>query len=165
MTRLELTPIQPADRAALQRWFATVSDESRYARFLGSVKELSTSQWQYLTTVDGHDHVAYLARCQGAIAGVARWIRIPEEPDLAEVAFLIGDEFQRRGVGTRLCARLVEAAREHGVRRFRAYVLPDNRGIRRLLGGPAFEQVRDTGGVIDVRIRDAAGDRAIAAAG
>jgi RimJ/RimL family protein N-acetyltransferase len=147
-------PIRAEDQPALQRWFATVSPESRYARFLGFVTELSPKQWSYLTEVDGHDHVAYLAWHEGRIAGVARWIRYPEEPDLAEVAFLVGDDVQRRGIGTRLCAQLVDAARDHGVRRFRAYVLPHNLGIRRLLGAPAFERIHDSGGVIEVTIRD-----------
>lgn len=153
--RIELREISPADRPALERWFATVSPESRYARFHGVVSELSPKQWQYLTEVDGHDHVAYVARRDGRILGVGRWIRFSDEPDLAEIAFLVGDDFQRQGVGSRLCARLIEAARAHGVRRFRGYVLPYNRGIRRLLAAPELERLRDTGRLIDVQIRDA----------
>src|SRR3954470_15786676 len=72
---VDIRPIRPDDRPALERWFATVSPESRYARFLGFVTELSPGQWRYLTEVDGRDHVAYLAWYQGRIAGVARWIR------------------------------------------------------------------------------------------
>jgi RimJ/RimL family protein N-acetyltransferase len=151
---LHVRPIRPDDQPALERWFATVSPESRYARFLGFVTELSPRQWSYLTQVDGHNHVAFVAWCDGALAGVARWIRLEEEPEVAEVAFLIGDALQRRGIGTALCAQLVAAARDHGVRRFRAHVLPYNQGIRKLLAAPAFRRVRDSGNVIDVSIRD-----------
>lgn len=144
--------IRPDDQPALQRWFATISPESRYARFLGYVTQLSSKQWSYLTHVDGHNHVAYLAWRDGQLAGVGRWIRLEEDPELAEIAFLVGDEHQRTGIGTRLCAQLVEAARTRGVRRFRAHVLPRNSGIRRLLSAPAFERIADRGNVIDVRI-------------
>jgi len=155
--QVELRAIRPDDQPALQRWLATVSPESRYARFLGFVSDLSSKQWHYLTEVDGHDHVAFVARCDGKIAGVARWIRFADEPDLAEIAFLVGDDLQRKGIGTLLCARLVAAARANGIRRFRGYVLPHNRGIRRLLAAPMFERLADTGRSIDVRIRDEAG--------
>jgi acetyltransferase len=151
---VELRPIRPEDQPALQRWLATVSPESRYARFLGYVSDLSAPQWRYLTSVDGHDHVAFVARRGGEIAGVGRWIRFADEPEVAEIAFLIGDRFQRQGIGRRLCARLIEEARAHGVRQFRGYVLPHNRGIRRLLAAPALERLRDSGRVIDVKIRD-----------
>lgn len=152
---VEIRPLRPEDRSELQRWFATVSMESRYARFLGYVTELTPAQWRYLTEVDGHDHVAFLAFFEGRLAGVARWIREVEEPDTAEIAFLIGDDLQRRGIGARLCARLVDAAHAHGVQRFRAYVMPDNRGIRRLLAAPAFEGMRDRGGLVEVALRRA----------
>lgn len=150
---LDIRPLRPDDRPELQRWFATVSMESRYARFLGYVTELTPAQWKYLTEVDGHDHVAFVAFFEGRLAGVARWIREAEAPDTAEVAFLIGDDVQRRGIGAKLCAHLVDAARAHGIRRFRAYVMPDNRGIRRLLAAPAFEAMRDRGGLVEVALR------------
>lgn len=155
-TGVEVKAIRPDDQAALRRWFATVSPESRYARFLGFVSELSAKQWRYLTEVDGHDHVALVAWRGGEVAGVGRWIRFEDDPGLAEIAFLVGDDVQRTGIGTLLCARLVDAARAHGVERFRGYVLPHNRGIRRLLAAPMFERIRDTGRLIDVKIRDAA---------
>jgi RimJ/RimL family protein N-acetyltransferase len=151
---LVVRAICPDDQPALKRWFARISPESRYARFLSHVTELSPKQWSYLTAVDGHNHVAYVAMQGGQLAGVARWIRVADDPETAELAFLVGDEFQRTGIGTRLCARLVEAAREHGVRRFRAYVLTHNIGIRRLLDAPGFERLRSSGNTIEVRIRD-----------
>jgi acetyltransferase len=152
---LALAPIRPEDQPGLRSWLASVSPESRYARFLGYVTELSPKQWHYLTEVDGHDHAAFVARRAEEIAGVGRWIRFPEDPELAEIAFLIGDAHQRTGVGSALMDRLIEEARAHGVRRFRGYVLPHNRGIRRLLARPPLERLRDTGRLIDVQIRGA----------
>ena len=76
-------PLRPDDRPALERWFATVSMASRYARFLGFVTELSPQMWRYLTEIDRHDHVAFVAFYDGRLAGVGRWIR--EDPDTAEI--------------------------------------------------------------------------------
>lgn len=147
---LSLRAIQPEDLPALQQWFAKVSPEARYARFLGHVSELRPAQWRYLTRVDGHDHVALVAWLSGSVVGVGRWIRDPQEPRVAEIAFLVGDEHQRQGIGSRLRDALVAAARVREIDRLRAYVLPGNRGIRRLLlRGSGLEIVFDRGTLLE----------------
>jgi RimJ/RimL family protein N-acetyltransferase len=150
--------IEAADLEPLRRFFDGVSAESRYARFLGHIKDLSPAMWRYLTDIDGRDHVAYVA-CHGGpreIVGVGRWIRLANEPSTAEVALLIGDAHQRQGIGRALCGALIDAARERRVSRLRAFVLPDNRGIRRLLRGDGLRTVRDAGNVVDVELVEAA---------
>jgi RimJ/RimL family protein N-acetyltransferase len=150
--------IEAADLEPLRRFFDGVSAESRYARFLGHIRDLSPAMWRYLTHVDGQDHVAYVA-CQGGpreIVGVGRWIRLDNDPTTAEIAFLIGDAHQRQGIGRLLCAALIDAARGHEIRRLRAFVLPDNRGIRRLLRGDGLRPLRDVGNVVDVELVEAA---------
>jgi RimJ/RimL family protein N-acetyltransferase len=144
--------IAPEDLPALRRWFDGVSPEARYARFLGHISDLSPALWRYLTTVDGQDHVAYVAWLAGSIVGVGRWIRTADEPDLAEIAFLVGDAHQRRGVGGRLRDALIAAARARGIARFRAYVLPDNRAIRRLLTSAQLATTHDGGTTVDVAL-------------
>jgi hypothetical protein len=92
----------------------------------------------YLTEVDGIDHFALVAwvdsldlkREEGV--GVARFVRLPGEPEVAEAAVTVADDFQRRGLGTILLRALGEAAKERGIRRFRGEVLTTNEPMRRL---------------------------------
>ncbi len=80
--------------------------------------------------------------------GVARYIRLENDPTVAEVAVTVLDSHQGRGLGTLLLALLARSAREHGIETFRAYVLEDNTAMIRIvsdLGGSA-EPARHTDG-------------------
>ena len=94
---------------------------------------------RYLTHVDGHDHVALVATTRAADSdedrglGVGRFIRVHEEPTVAEVAITVRDDYQGKGLGSLLALTLARAARERGVRHFRGEVLADNAIVRRLL--------------------------------
>ena len=131
-TRVTLRHIRPADAAELQRAFSRLSPESRYRRFFGGVTHLTDETVRYLTEVDGRDHVAIVAtreapdlrREEGL--GVARFVRNRDEPTVAEAAVTVVDDMQRKGLGRALVMALAEAARERGVRTFRADVLADN---------------------------------------
>ena len=96
---------------------------------------LSETELRYLTEVDFTDHVAYVAvrpEAPGVLVGVARWVRLRDDPEVAEIAFVVADDLQRQGLGTILAETLAAAARERGVRRFVATMLPDNLGAHRL---------------------------------
>jgi RimJ/RimL family protein N-acetyltransferase/nucleotide-binding universal stress UspA family protein len=132
---LIIRPIAPEDRTLLRQGFAQLSDHSRYMRFQTPLQELSDEQLAYLTDVDHHDHEALIALASdGAdheIVGVARFVRV--NPDVAECAIVVADEWQGRGVGTELLDRLVERARDEDVARFTALVLAENREAVRML--------------------------------
>ncbi|HEX2414491.1 MAG TPA: GNAT family N-acetyltransferase [Thermoleophilaceae bacterium] len=132
---IEIRPIEPEDRDELAAGLRRLSPESRYRRFLAPTHELSDPELDYLTRVDHHDHEALVAQepDTGAGIGVARFIRIPEEPDKAEFAVAVADDWQGRGVGGALLARLSDRARAEGVRRFSAVILADNRPMLELL--------------------------------
>ncbi|MGZ4279026.1 MAG: N-acetyltransferase family protein [Solirubrobacteraceae bacterium] len=90
---------------------------------------------RYLTDVDFIDHHAVVAVHAGEprrLAGVARWVRDADDPTAAEMAILIADELQGRGLGTALGRLLVEGAVCHGVERFTATMLAENVAARRL---------------------------------
>src|SRR4051794_28702187 len=96
----------------------------------------TTGELRYLTEVDGHNHlalVALLADDPESIVAVARCVRLPEAPDTAEFAIVVGDAFQGRGPGTLLARELAAAARAAATRRFAATMLGDNDAIRRLM--------------------------------
>lgn len=129
---LVLRPIEPEDEPALRAAMAALSPESRYARFR-SVGTLSDAQWRYLTRVDGHDHVALVAVTHdGAIVGVARFVRQGRGARSAEIAFTVADAYQRRGLGHTMLEALLPMARARGIDMFVAYTAACNLGIARL---------------------------------
>lgn len=138
-TRVELRPIFPEDRDELRRAYRETSPNTRYLRFLGVMGDLSDAMLDYLVDVDQKDHIAIVAtvtsddlkRERGI--GVARFIRVVGEPEVAEAAVTVVDAMQRKGVGMLLVRELVRSAIAHGIRRLRADVLADNATMRAIL--------------------------------
>ena len=84
------------------------------------------------------------------VIGLGTWIRL-RDPSRAEVAFVVADEFQRRGIASRLLERLAAHARDAGIDRFVAQVLPENAAMLRVFGDTGFEvRRRYVGGVVEV---------------
>jgi GNAT superfamily N-acetyltransferase len=129
-----IRPIGPEDREALRAAFDRLSPESRYRRFLSPVDRLTENQLDYLTEIDHRDHEALVAvDPEGEGVGVARFVRLAAEPESAEVAVAVVDDWQGRGVGTALLTALTERERAESVRRFTATVLAENRDVVELL--------------------------------
>jgi acyl-CoA synthetase (NDP forming)/RimJ/RimL family protein N-acetyltransferase len=125
-----LRPIRPDDADRLRRFHARLSDETIYFRFFSLLRELSDKDVAKYTVVDHVDRVALVATVGHEIIGVVRYERV--SPDLAEVAFNIEDDYQGRGVGSVFLEHIAAAARERGVARFVADVLPNNRKMLRV---------------------------------
>lgn len=123
-----IRPIQPEDKELLADGFRRLSDLSRQRRFLTPATELSAEDLHYLTEVDHRRHEAMLAidPAEGRAVGSARYVQVPGDREIAEVAVAVVDDWQRRGVATALLGSLSERARENGVERFRAYVSSEN---------------------------------------
>src|SRR5690606_5870105 len=103
---------------------------SRYRRFFTAMDRLSDRQLAFFTEVDYHDHFAWVALAvdepgQPGIA-VARYIRLADDPEAADIALAVLDEYQGRGLGGLLLEALVEVALANGIRRFVGHVLADN---------------------------------------
>jgi GNAT superfamily N-acetyltransferase len=148
-------PIRPDDRDALHEAFLSLSEETRFRRFLRPVKELTGSELDYLTDVDHHDHEAVVAVDEaGEIVGVARYIRLADRPNEGEVAVTVRDEWQGRGVGTLVLRALIERARTEGVVAFTALCLASNRDMM-ILFDELGDGVRRTGaaqGAVELEI-------------
>jgi RimJ/RimL family protein N-acetyltransferase len=132
---LALRRIAPEDKDALVAGLGRLSDRSVYQRFLSPKPRLTASELRYLTEVDFRDHYALVAVLAGApsiIVGVGRWVRDTQAPADAEIAIVIADDLQGRGVGTALGNALAEAARARGIERFTASMLPENQAAHRL---------------------------------
>ncbi|HEX6918924.1 MAG TPA: bifunctional GNAT family N-acetyltransferase/acetate--CoA ligase family protein [Actinomycetes bacterium] len=120
-----LRPIRPDDADRLVRFQGRLSDETIYFRFFSLYRELSPRDVERFTVVDHVDRVALIALVGDEMIGVVRYDRVG--PDEAEVAFNIEDAHQGRGLGSVFLEHIAAAARERGISRFIADVLPANR--------------------------------------
>jgi GNAT superfamily N-acetyltransferase len=148
-------PIRPEDAALIRDGFERLSAESRYRRFFGAVTHLTDEVLEYLTNVDGVTHVAFVAgqvtldlKTERGI-GVARFVRLAADPEVAEAAVTVVDDMQRKGLGRILLTTLADAARERGVKRFRGEVLATNGPIRQILAEAAAQVVRADGVTVE----------------
>lgn len=126
MAPVAIRPIRPEDRERLVEGFERLSPESRYRRFFAAIPRLTSRQLDYLTQVDHRDHEALVAIDpeSGRLVGVARYARTA--PGEAEPAVVVADDWQGRGIASKLLDRLVERALDEGVERFVAPVLASN---------------------------------------
>lgn len=133
-TIITLRLLIPADKLLLANGMDSFSPESRYQRFLGPKKALTDADLYYLTEINGVDHFAIGAILQPHQGiGVARFVRFGDEYEVAEPAIAVLDLYQHKGLGKLLFTRLMDAAKEREVKRFRGNMLADNRSMRQLL--------------------------------
>lgn len=155
-TPVRLRPILPADKALLVEGFRRLSPESRYRRFMAPIEELTDDQLRFLTEIDYVDHFAWLAVDLGTNGhpgiGVSRYVRIPEEPDVAEAAVTVIDDYQGRGLGTLLLEALGAVALENGITRFRGYALEGNRAILDVLEDMGASTAHESPGMVRVEV-------------
>ncbi|WP_026546584.1 bifunctional GNAT family N-acetyltransferase/acetate--CoA ligase family protein [Paenarthrobacter nicotinovorans] len=145
-----LRPIRPEDADALQAFHAGQSQASIYMRFFSFKPRLSGKEVRRFTEVDHINRVAFVITIGGEIMGIGRYDRL-DDPDEAEVAFNISDAHQGRGIGSILLEHLAVAARENGIRRFTAEVLPDNRKMLMVFADAGYDLTRQfDDGVVSV---------------
>ena len=153
-SKVLIRQVQPADAPLLADGFARLSLKSRYMRFLTGKRELSPAELRYFTDVDHHDHeaLAALDHADGRGVGIARYIRHAEDPQAAEIAVTIVDDWQGRGLGTELLARLSGRARQEGIHRFTALVADDNMAMAGLLRNMSANLVGRSPGTVEYEI-------------
>lgn len=150
-TPVRVRLVRPEDAETLRAGFDRLSAASRYARFLAPKVSLSDEELKYLVEVDQESHVAIGAvrdtlDAPGVGLGVARFIRLAEPANTAEAAIAVADEAQHIGLGRLLFLRLVAAAAERGVERFRCEVLGTNAGMAALLAQISPDRTIEIGG-------------------
>ena len=131
-----IRPIHHDDKDALRAGCDRLSERSRYRRFLSPHGSLTPAELRYFTEVDHHDHEALVAidPATGQGVGVARYVRSRVDPGVAELAVAVADDWQGRGVGSRLTRALVDRARDEQISSFTALMLADNRQMLKLVG-------------------------------
>lgn len=126
----QLRPILEADAERLVEFYSRVSEQSKYFRFFAPYPTLSDKDVTRFTTVDNDRRVAFVVTLHSTIIGVGRYDAVTD--DEAEVAFLVEDAHQGRGVGQLLLEHLAQAGRERGIRTFVADVLPSNSRMQQI---------------------------------
>ena len=148
-TPIEIRPIRPEDKTELNAAFKKLSPYSNYCRFLTPLGNLSKSQLKYLTEVDNKNHLALCVHDLNFIGiGVARYIKVKDEPNTAEFAITILDEYQNQGLGTKLLHLLIDAAIENGIRKFIGFVLIENTPMLNILNKLGVTLNRDEGNIL-----------------
>jgi RimJ/RimL family protein N-acetyltransferase len=147
--RVGVRPISAGDRDTLSTWFGRLSPESRRRRFHAPKPRLSARELTYLTEVDHRNHTALVAvdEC-GRMVGEARYATAEPGSGVADFAVTVADDWQGRGLGSRLSARLVQAARGNGIRRLTALTLSENQAAQRLLLRLGFRYAGIDGGAL-----------------
>ncbi len=120
---LRLQAPAPADFEDIQAFYDGLSEESRYFRFHGNGRTDLAARAEAEAT--GADRLALIARHDGRVVAAASFEGL-RDPGVAEVAFAVADEFQRRGIGTRMLEQLAVIAAERGIHRFDAEVMAGN---------------------------------------
>lgn len=133
-----LRPISPSDADAVQAFHIRQSQNSIYLRFFTYKAKLSARELKRFTEVDHRDRVAFVITRGTEIVGIGRYDRL-DDPLEAEVAFNVSDSYQGRGLGSILLEHLATAARENGIRRFSAEVLPENRKMITVFAEAGYE--------------------------
>jgi protein lysine acetyltransferase len=148
-TELYLRPVLPGDNERTIHGPVEFSSDTWYRRFQ-STRTPTRSLMRYLFEVDYVDHFVFVMTdgLDGPVVADARFVRDENDPTVAEVAFIVGDAYQGRGIGTFLMGALAVAAGYDGVQHFTARVLTENYPMRAILDHFGAVWHRDDLGVV-----------------
>jgi len=140
---IEIRALMPEDEAGMLAAIARTGVQSLQRRFFGMKREFSEKERNFFMKVDFRSHVALVAVAQEGgkptIVGGGRYIVI--EPQRAEMAFVVVDAWQGRGIGSILLRHLIKIAGDAGLHELIAEVLPENRAMLKVFGKYGFKPV------------------------
>ncbi len=137
---IRLRPIHPDDGERLLQFFQRLSPASLYARFF-DVRTPEAAAACCPVAVDYNRCFGMIGELNNDIVAVAHYFAVPQNPELAEVAFAVADELHGHGIGTRLLERLAAVARTQGIKRFEAETLSENRLMLHVFLDSGFDVV------------------------
>ncbi|GIJ69514.1 bifunctional acetate--CoA ligase family protein/GNAT family N-acetyltransferase [Virgisporangium ochraceum] len=139
---MRLRQIEPVDADAIVEMHSRFSERTRYFRYFSPYPRIPPRDLERFTTVDHHDREAIVAESGGDLIAVARYERLGAGADEAEVAFVVEDAHQGRGLGSVMMEHLAARARDEGIVRFVAEVLPQNARMIRTFTEAGYEVAR-----------------------
>lgn len=147
-TEVVIRPIRPADAGIEQDFVRGLSDDSRYNRFMGQLRELAPRKLEYFTEIDYDQHMALIVTVmrggREVEIGVARYVVAPGSKS-CEFAIVVDDAWQGTGVAGILMLDLIEAARSKGLQAMEGFVLTSNHKMLKFCRQLGFESHRDLG--------------------
>ena len=154
--RIFVRPIRPDDEPEMKEMFYSFSEKTVYLRYHNTLKSMPHNRLQVFCNVDYDTEIALVATVGQAghedVVAVARYMTDPAK-ETAEMAFVVRDDYQRKGIGTFLFEKLVEIARSQGIRRFHAEVLAENSGMLKIFYRSGLKVETSSGeGVISVNL-------------
>lgn len=154
-TAVLIREVTQDDRHLLEIGFAHLSARTKYFRFLGAHKNLSELELDRFTATNAADHVAIGAVLTGTAEpepiGIARYIQLPDQPHVAEIAITITDTYQHLGLGSLLLGVLGKFAQHSGITDFTALVHRENVAMLGMLGHFGDGKTSLNGSEIEVR--------------
>lgn len=139
---VHLRPITPDDAQLIVGLHSRLSDRTRYFRYFGAYPRISERDLKRFSVVDHHGRVAFGAFLGHDLIAVGRYEQL-DGGDAAEVAFVVEDGHQGRGLGSILLEHLTAAAAERGLRKFVAEVLAENRQMVRVFREAGYRVSRE----------------------
>ena len=155
---VHLLPILPGDADAIVAFHARLSERTRYLRYFGPYPYISPRDRERFTTVDHNARVALVALLGGEIIAVGRYEGTygPDGSEIAgpaEVAFVVRDDHQNKGIGHELLDYMTVLAKKQGLLGFTAEVLLENRTMVHLFEKMGFDiDKRSVEGVYEMRM-------------
>lgn len=157
---VHLRQIRPEDAPAIVAMHARFSPRTRYLRYFSPYPRIPERDLERFVNVDHRDPEAFVVLSGASIVAVGRYDRLGPGADEAEVALVVEDDYQGRGIGSVLLEHLAEAARQEGISRFVAEVLPDNGAMLRVFSDFGYQVQRQyADGVVHLSFPIAPTDR------
>ncbi|MER7002665.1 GNAT family N-acetyltransferase [Dactylosporangium sp. NPDC000555] len=142
-TTVHLRPIRPGDADRIVALHSRFSERTRYLRYFSAYPRIPQRDLDRFVNVDHHDREAFVVEHAGELIAVGRYDRLGAGSHQAEVAFVVEDAHQGRGIGSVLIEHLVAAAGDEGITEFEADVLPVNRAMLRVFMAAGFHIERE----------------------
>jgi acyl-CoA synthetase (NDP forming)/RimJ/RimL family protein N-acetyltransferase len=141
-TTVHMRPIEPQDADAIVATHSRFSERTRYLRYFSPYPRIPDRDLQRFVNVDHRDREAFVVVLGGEIIAVGRYERLGRDSPEAEVAFVVEDAHQGRGIGSVLIEHLAAVARDNGIMRFVAEVLPANATMLRVFADAGYQVER-----------------------
>jgi RimJ/RimL family protein N-acetyltransferase len=149
---IHVRSVEPADAAGIVAMHARFSERTRYLRFFGAYPRIPARDLHRFANVDHRDREAFVALVDDHVIAIGRYERLAPGGPEAEVAFVVEDAHQGRGIAPVLLRALVPAAREAGIGVFIAEVMPGNLAMQHVFAEAGFAVKSEfADGVVHVR--------------
>lgn len=141
-TTVQLRPIRPSDGPGIVAMHSRFSERTRYLRYFSPYPRIPERDLHRFVNVDHRDREAFVVLAGDRIVAVGRYERLGPDAPEAEVAFVVEDAYQGRGIGSVLLEHLADAAGRTGIANFVAEVLPANGAMLRVFADFGYQLQR-----------------------